>query len=355
MKTLVALLLAGAAGPALAQQDGPGAPASAPAAAACTPEHAAMGHCSVQPASAPPPAAACTPEHAAMGHCTLPASPPPAAVPTPAPAAASCTPEHAAMGHCPLAADEPPTAPPPAAALSGPENAADAVYGTGAMALARETLRREHGGVRAYKVLFDRVEARLRGGADGYLVDGQAWYGGDIEKLWLKTELEGEFEHGFEEAEVQALWSHAIDPWFDLQTGLRYDARSGPDRAHLALGIQGLAPYWWEVDAALFVSTKGDVTARAEAEHDVRITQNLILQPRAEIDLSLQDVPELALGSGLTNAAVGARLRYQLTPTFSPYAGLEYDRAFGDTARLRRVGGESAGGWTFLAGIRTWF
>jgi copper resistance protein B len=259
------------------------------------------------------------------------------------------------MGHCTVSASEPPIAPPPAAALSGPENAADGVFGSGPMASARETLRREHGDMPAYKLLFDRVEARFQDGTDGYLVDGQAWYGGDIDKLWLKTEVEGDFDDGFEEAEVQALWSHAIDPWFDFQTGLRYDARSGPDRAHVVVGVQGLAPYWWEVDAALFVSTEGEFTARAEAEHDVRITQNLILQPRAEIDFSFQDVPELALGSGFTNAALGARLRYQLVPTFSPYLGVEYDRAFGETARLRRLAGGDVGGWSLVAGVRAWF
>jgi copper resistance protein B len=259
------------------------------------------------------------------------------------------------MGHCTPTAAEPPIAPPPPVALTGPVNAADTVYGTGAMASARETLRRAHGDIPAYKVLFDRIEARARGGADGYLLDGQAWYGGDIDKLWLKGEVEGEIEHGLEKAEVQALWSHAIDPWFDLQTGFRYDARAGSDRAHLVLGIQGLAPYWWEVEAAVFISTKGDITARAEAEHDVRITQNLILQPRAEIDLSLQDVPELGLGSGLSNAALGARLRYQVTPTFAPYLGLEYDRAIGDTARFLRSAGEDPGDWNLVLGLRAWF
>ena len=223
------------------------------------------------------------------------------------------------------------------------------------MALARETVRLEHGDMSVSKLLFDRIEARIGDGADGYLIDGQAWFGGDIDKFWLKIEGEGDFSHGFEEAEAQALWSHALDPWFDLQTGVRYDARPGPDRAHLVLGVQGLAPYWWEVDAAFFVSTKGDFTARAEAEHDVRITQDLILQPRAEIDFSFQEVPELALGSGVTSAAVGARLRYQVAPTFSPYVGVEYDRAFGETARFRRLAGEGVGGWSLLAGVRAWF
>jgi copper resistance protein B len=285
-----------------------------------------------------------------MGHCALTAT-----ATHQAPAAATCAPEHAAMGHCTAPTGEPPITLPPAAALSGPEHAADAIFGTGPMVSARETMRREHGDMPVFKVLFDRIEARLREGSDGYLVDGQAWYGGDIDKFWLKTELEGEFGQGLEEAEVQALWSHAIDPWFDLQAGIRYDARTGSDRAHLVLGVQGLAPYWWEVEAALFVSREGDITARAEAEHDVRITQKLILQPRAEIDFSFQDVPDLALGSGITNAALGARLRYQFNPLFAPYIGLEYDRALGDTARFARAAGESAGGWNFVLGVRTWF
>ena len=259
------------------------------------------------------------------------------------------------MGHCTLPVGEPPAGPPPAAAFVGPQDAADAIYGSGAMATAREAMRKAHGGVAVYKVLFDRAEARVRDGEDGYLIDGQAWFGGDIDKAWFKTELEGGFDEGVDEAEIQALWSHAIGPWFDLQTGVRYDARSGSDRAHLVLGVQGLAPYWLETEAAVFLSTKGDITARAEAEHDVRVTQTVILQPRAELNFSLQDVPELALGSGLTNVALGARLRYQVTPTFAPYVGVEYDRAFGDTGRFRTARGESRGGWNILLGVRTWF
>jgi copper resistance protein B len=335
-----------------------------PLAPPCSPEHAAMGHCSLTEAatsgSAPDtpsspaaaaPSEACVPEHAALGHC----APAPAAAQEPPPAAAApaCSPEHAAMGHCATTLNELPQAPPPAAALAGPENAADAVYGAGAMALAREALRREHGDLPAHKVLFDRIEARGRQGADGYLIDGQAWFGGDIDKLWLKTEVEGEW-NGSAGGEVQALWSHAIDPWFDLQAGVRYDAAAGPDRAHLVLGVQGLAPYWWELDGALFVSNRGHVTARAEAEHDIRITRKLILQPRAELDIAFQDVPELAIGSGVSSAALGARLRYQIAPTFAPYLGVEYDRALGDTARFRRAVGESPGGWNLLVGVRIW-
>ncbi len=205
------------------------------------------------------------------------------------------------------------------------------------------------------KVLIDQLEAKLRNGRDGYAWDAQAWYGGDIDKLWLKTEGEGAFGEAVEGAEVQALWSHAIDPWFDLQLGARHDFRPDPERTHLVVGVQGLAPYWFEVDAAAFVSNKGDVTARLEAEYDLRITQKFILQPRMELDLSLQDVPEIGIGSGLSSGEFGARLRYEIRPEFAPYVGLEYERAFGDTADFRRAAGEKAGGLSLLVGLRTWF
>ena len=216
-------------------------------------------------------------------------------------------------------------------------------------------IEREHGGMLAYKLLVDRAETRVRDERDGYLLDAQAWYGGEIDKLWLKSELEGPWGKKLEHAEVQALWSHAIDPWFDLQAGVRYDPQPGPNRTHLVLGVQGLAPYWWEVEGAVFLSNKGDVTARAEAEYDLRITQKLILQPRAEIDLSLQDVPELRIGSGLTDAALGLRLRYQISPLVAPYIGVEYERAFGDTRDFLRADGEDPGGFNLLTGVRLWF
>ena len=252
-------------------------------------------------------------------------------------------------------APAPPVAPPPASAFSGPEHAADSVFGSAQMAPAREEMRKEHGGMTTYKLLVDQLEARIRNGRDGYGWDAQGWIGGDINKLWVKTEGEGAFGEAVEEAEVQALWSHAIDPWFDLQAGIRHDFRPDPERTHFVLGVQGLAPYWFEVDAAAFLSDKGDVTARIEAEYDLRLTQKLILQPRIEFDLAAQDVPELGIGSGLSSGEIGARLRYEIRPEFAPYVGVEYERAFGDTADFRRTAGEEAGGWSLLVGLRTWF
>jgi copper resistance protein B len=253
------------------------------------------------------------------------------------------------------AAVGPPMAPPGAAAFSGPEHAADAYYGEGAMARARAEMSRMHGAVPAYRILVERLEAKLREGRDAYSLDAQAWYGGDLDKLWLKADADGDFAGQLEGAELQALWSHAIGPFFDLQAGVRLDIGPGPERTHLVLGVQGLAPYWIEVDAAAFLSDKGDVTARIEAEHDARITQRLILQPRIEAQFALQDIPSKQIGSGLSEFGVGARLRYHATQLIAPYVGIEYERAMGDTRRLRRLAEEHTGGIGFVAGVRFWF
>ena len=278
-----------------------------------------------------------------MGHCTMS----PAADP------------HAGHQMGDAAADIP-VAPPPAAALSGPAHAQDLFYDPGDAARSREQMTREHGGLTASRFLIDQLEASFGEGREGYSWDAQFWYGGDIDKFWLKTEGEGTFGEAFEGAEIQGLWSHAIDPWFDLQTGLRQDVGTGPDRTHLVIGVQGLAPYWFEVEGAVFLSTKGDLTARAEAEYDLRLTQQLILQPKVEVDFSLQDIPELQLGSGITTAELGARLRYEFFPrrgpaVIAPYVGVSYERAFGGTKGFRVAAGEDADGLKLVVGVRTWF
>jgi copper resistance protein B len=213
----------------------------------------------------------------------------------------------------------------------------------------------EHGGYTGYMVLFDRLEYRAVDGRDGYAWDAEGWYGGDYNRVWLKTEGEGEFGGHVESAEVQALYSRAVNPWFNLQAGVRYDIRPKPDRAHLVLGVQGLAPYWFEVDAAAFLSNRGDLTARLEAEYDQRITNRLILQPRVEFDLAAQDVPELGIGAGLSSAEAGLRLRYEIKREFAPYVGVQYERRFDKTADFARSAGDDVGGWAVLVGLRSWF
>jgi copper resistance protein B len=367
-RALLILAATALASPAFAQPADPHAGHQMPAAPAptCTPEHAAMGHCQLptqdQRQADPharhhmPAEQQSTDPHA--GH-QMPAE----QAPQPDPHAGHQMPAaqqpvadpHAGHGAGAGAGPEVPPGPPPPEALTGPAHAADAYWGTAGMDRSRNILRGEHGGMPTQRLLVDRAEARVRDGRDGYLLDLQAWYGGDIDKLWLKSEIEGPWAKQLEHAEVQALWSHAIGPWFDLQAGPRFDPQPGPNRTHLAVGVQGLAPYWWEVEGTVFLSNKGELTARAEAEYDLRITQKLILQPRAEVELSAEEIPELGIGSGLTAASLGLRLRYQISPLVAPYVGVEYERAFGDTRDFRRAEGDDPDGLNFVAGLRFWF
>ncbi len=268
------------------------------------------------------------------------------------------------MGHCkpaaPTPAAPPPVAPPPPAASTGPDHAADAVWGARAMAPVRRAVHAEHGGFTGNRVLIDRLEYRAAKGRDGYAWEGDAWFGGDYDRLWLKSEGEGGFGDALDHGEVQALFSRAIGPWFNLQGGVRQDfgsrkAGGGADRTHLAFGVQGLAPYWFELDAAAFLSTRGELTARIAGEYDQRLTNRLILQPRAELNLAAQDVPDQRIGSGLSSLEAGLRLRYEFVPEFAPYIGVEWDRGTGRTAEFARADGKRTGGWSLVAGIRAWF
>ena len=259
----------------------------------------------------------------------------------------------------PTSADNPgrpPEDPLPAAALSGPTHAADLVFGAEAMAAARRTLVRENGDVRATAVIIDRLETGFGDDDETWLWDAQGWSGGDINRFWWKSEAEGDFDGGLEEAELQALYSRAVTPFWDAQAGVRQDFRpDGEDTTHLVLGLQGLAPYWWEIDAAAFLSTGGDLTARVEAEYDQRLTQRLILQPRLEIDASASDIPELEIGSGLSSIEAGLRLRYEFRKEFAPYVGVEWSRAFGSTADYIETRGGEVDDTRFVIGLKAWF
>ncbi|RIV84014.1 copper resistance protein B [Aurantiacibacter xanthus] len=222
------------------------------------------------------------------------------------------------------------------------------------MAASRAAVAREVSGLPVYWFQADRAEYRVRGGQDGYLWDVQGYYGGDLDKFWFKSEGEGNFGGELESAELQGLWSHAIGPWWDLQAGVRQDF-TGPERTHAVVGIQGLAPYLFEVDAAAFLSTSGDVTARFEAELDQRITQRLILQPRAELNLAAQDIPELGVGAGLDSAELGLRLRYEFTRQFAPYVGIEQEWKVGSSADFARAADEDPSVTNFVFGVRFWF
>ncbi len=186
------------------------------------------------------------------------------------------------------------------------------------------------------------------------LWDLQGRYGGDYHRLGWTTE--GTLDDGStEDAELQLLYSRAWTAYFDLQFGIRYEDYESQDRISLVAGTQGMAPYKFEVDAAAFLSEDGDLSVRAEFERDLMLSNQLILQPRAEMQVAFSDVPEIGVGSGISELSLGLRLRYEVSRRFAPYIGVEWESAFGDTADLLEAAGEDPDEISVVLGVRFMF
>lgn len=184
--------------------------------------------------------------------------------------------------------------------------------------------------------------------------DLQAWYGGAFDRAVLKAE--GDYDNSkLEEASTELLWSHAVAPYWDRQLGLRYDSGIEPDRTWLALGIQGLAPYWFEVGVTGYLGEEGRTALNLEAEYELLLTQKLILQPSIEASFYGKDDPERDIGSGLSEVAAGLRLRYEVSREIAPYVGIEWAGKFGGTADYAREEGLDTKETRFVAGLRFWF
>lgn len=232
--------------------------------------------------------------------------------------------------------------------------AADAIYGAPAMNNARGILTEEHGGAVLWKIMLDQAEYQAGPEGAGYGWDAEAWIGGDLNRLVIKTEGQGTTRKGVEDAEWQALYSRAIGPYTDLQGGIRQDV--GRDvSTYATFGIETILPYWFKVDAAFFISNRGDGFARLEGSYDFFLTQRVVLQPDLELNVAMQNVPNAMLASGLTDVRAGLRLRYDITRNLSPYVGVELSRTIGGTATLHRAAGERVENTRFVFGIRTFF
>ncbi|EHJ59663.1 copper resistance B precursor [Novosphingobium pentaromativorans US6-1] len=251
----------------------------------------------------------------------------------------------------PDVADQPGNAPPPAVPT---DHSADRYFPQERMEAARDALLK-HSAFSTLALQVDRLEYRVRDGRDGYGWEGEAWYGGDIDRIVVASESEGTFGEAAERVEVAAYWRHALDPWFNLQLGARHDLRPDPQRTYAMLGIQGLAPYWFEVEGQMLVSDKGDVHARGKASYDQRLTQVLVLEPEVEFDFAFQDVPEIGVGAGFERVELGARLRYDANRSLAPYIGVNWERQLGETARLSRAAGEGVSDFSAVVGIRAMF
>lgn len=203
-------------------------------------------------------------------------------------------------------------------------------------------------------LLFDQLEYQDADEGSVLGWDASAWIGGDIDRLWLRSE--GERINGMtEEAELQALWGHAIGPWWELVGGLRQDFEPGSAQTWGAFGIQGMPLYGLEVEATGFIGEQGQSALRLEGDYDLLLTNRLILQPTAELNFYGKNDPERGIGSGLANTEVGLRLRYEIRREFAPYIGVTWNRAYGNSADLAREEGGDVSEARLVAGIRMWF
>ena len=235
------------------------------------------------------------------------------------------------------------------------QTAADAYYDPAAMAAARAALIENLGNQSNALLIAERLEYQDTGKENALVWEAQGWLGTDLHKLWVKSEGEYENEGQLEEAELQFLYSRAVSPFWDLQAGIRYDIEPSPERTHLVLGAQGLAPYWFEMDGALFLSDEGNVSARLEAEYEMFLTQRLILQPRLELNLATSDDEELRIGRGFFDSVVELRLRYEFRREFAPYQGISWGGDFNRTADLVEQSGQDPQEFSIVAGVRVWF
>jgi len=203
------------------------------------------------------------------------------------------------------------------------------------------------------KLLVDQLEWRDGDGTNGPAWDAQAWYGTDYNKLWLKTE--GLRVHDTtEDARAELLWDRVFSRWWSVQSGVRHDFGTGPSRNWLALGVQGLAPYFFEIEATAYVGDAGRTAARFRAQYELLFTQRLILQPELEVNAYGKDDPERQIGAGFSDLQLGLRLRYEIRREFAPYVGVAWIRRLGKTADLVSASGQDPSVLQVVAGIRFW-
>ena len=203
-------------------------------------------------------------------------------------------------------------------------------------------------------VLFDQVEWQSGEGGGAVNVDARGWVGRDRDRFWFRAEGDGA-EGSVEEAKVDLLYGRQIARWWDLVAGVRQDFRPGSLQTWAAVGIQGLAPYWFEIEATGYIGASGRTAARVEVEYEWLLTNRMMLQPLFEIEIAGKTDPERGVGAGVSTTDLGFRLRYEIKRELAPYAGVTWTSKWGKTGDYAEAAGEDRGGARFVAGIRLWF
>lgn len=250
--------------------------------------------------------------------------------------------DHAAMGHVSSADSQPRTPIPP---ITDADRAA-------ASRPLHHTMSHGSGLHQFYR--FDRLEAWDADHGTGLHWEAEGWIGTDIDRLWLRSE--GEREDGrLHGADLELLYGRSISPWWDVVAGVRHDFKPGDSRSFAAIGVMGLAPQKFEVEATLYAGEGGQTAFVLEAERELLLTNRLVFQPVVEVEFNGRTERERGIGSGLGSIEAGLRLRYEITRRFAPYLGIVHERAFGSTADLRREAGKASDDTRVVAGIRFWF
>lgn len=203
-------------------------------------------------------------------------------------------------------------------------------------------------------LLLDRLEYRTQKGVDGVYWDAQGWYGGDINKLWLKSEGQKIIGGRTEEADLQVLYARRIAPFWHVQGGLRSEMQPGPTKNYGVLTLQGIAPYWFAMETSAFIRG-GSITGRIEAEYDQLLTQRLILQPRINSSFSTTADRARGVGRGINDVELSLRLRYEIKREIAPYIGITWSRKFGETSDITRGRGENVTSTAVVIGLRVWY
>jgi copper resistance protein B len=203
------------------------------------------------------------------------------------------------------------------------------------------------------KLLVDQFEWRTGDGAQGPAWDAQGWYGSDYNKAWVKTEGV-RLGSVTEDARAELLWDRIFSRWWSSQLGVRHDFDNGPSRDWLALGVEGLAPYFFQIEATAYVADAGRTAVRLRAQYELLLTQRLLLQPELEVNAYGKDDPERTIGAGVSDLQLGIRLRYEIRRECAPYLGVAWFRRLGKTADLAREAGQDPSVLQFVAGIRFW-
>lgn len=209
-----------------------------------------------------------------------------------------------------------------------------------------------------FHILMEQLEGRYAADGSLFRYSGQAWFGTDHDKLWIKSEGTVDSHNTMSDGDHELLYDHAISTYFDLQAGTRLDLDSGPVRAWGAVGVQGLALYFFDVSATAYFNADG-VAGKLEGSYDLLITNRLILQPQAELNFYSRTDPARGDSQGFSSIDTGLRLRYEFKRKLAPYIAVTYSGNYGAAANAPSVSRTTAANGPedlrFTFGLRTWY